>query len=86
MRLRVNEKFAQFYVAVIKRTEVVSPHPLNRHHDDKIVSWEKKGKWGHHVTCVISVKKLDDRSLLRLVNLSTLLGSFSPRSANIYQQ
>ncbi|GFW59300.1 hypothetical protein TNCV_2910451 [Trichonephila clavipes] len=77
---RVNEKFAHFCVTVKKRTEVVCPHPPNRHHDDRIESWEEKGEPGHHVTCVISVKKLDDCSLLRLVNLSIFLlgGPFPP--------
>ncbi|GFV14495.1 transposon Tf2-9 polyprotein [Trichonephila clavipes] len=66
---------------VKKRTEVVcAPHPPNRHHDDRIASWEEKGEPGHYVTCVISVKKLDDCSLLRLVNLSIFLleGPFPP--------
>ncbi|GFW22404.1 hypothetical protein TNCV_1431561 [Trichonephila clavipes] len=79
---RVNEKSAHFCVTVKKRTEVVCPPPPippNRHHDDRIASWEEKGEPGHHVTCVISVKKLDDCSLLRLVNLPIfLLGSFPP--------
>ncbi|GFX26417.1 hypothetical protein TNCV_950151 [Trichonephila clavipes] len=47
-----------FSVTVKKRTEVVSPPPpipLNRHHEDRIASWKKKGERGPNVTCVISV-------------------------------
>ncbi|GFX47538.1 hypothetical protein TNCV_3015571 [Trichonephila clavipes] len=52
----------------------------NSHHEDRIASWEEKGERGHLVTCIISVKKLDDGSLLRLVNLPTFLfgGPFPP--------
>ncbi|GFW57640.1 uncharacterized protein TNCV_2925591 [Trichonephila clavipes] len=45
---------------------------------------EEKGERGHHVTCVISVKMLDNCPRLRLVNLSTFrLGVFPPRPGNI---
>ncbi|GFW87430.1 hypothetical protein TNCV_1300751 [Trichonephila clavipes] len=36
------------------------PIPPNHHHDERIASWQEKGERGHNVTCVISVKKLDD--------------------------
>ncbi|GFS79449.1 hypothetical protein TNCV_2369851 [Trichonephila clavipes] len=54
--------------------------PPNRHHDDGIASWEEKGERGHPLTCVISMKKLDDCSLLQLVSLPTFLlrGPFPP--------
>ncbi|PRD29773.1 UNVERIFIED_CONTAM: hypothetical protein NCL1_28416 [Trichonephila clavipes] len=39
---RGNEKIAQFYVAVKKRTEVVS-HPPNRHHGKERARGEKGG-------------------------------------------
>ncbi|GFU48853.1 hypothetical protein TNCV_2024131 [Trichonephila clavipes] len=52
----MNEKFAQFCLTVKKRMEAVSPPiPPNRHHDDRIASWEEKGERGHNGTCVISV-------------------------------
>ncbi|GFU48474.1 uncharacterized protein TNCV_2445021 [Trichonephila clavipes] len=59
LRSRVNEKIAQFCVTVKKRTEVVFPIP-------RIVAMVKREprrkRWerGHRVTCVVSVKKLDN--------------------------
>ncbi|GFT07022.1 uncharacterized protein TNCV_1415731 [Trichonephila clavipes] len=45
---------------------------------------EEKGERGHHVTCVISVKKLDNCPRLHLVNLPTFrLGVLFPRPGNI---
>ncbi|GFW62224.1 uncharacterized protein TNCV_4421131 [Trichonephila clavipes] len=45
---------------------------------------EEKGERGHRVTCVISVKKLDNCPRLQLVNLPTFrLGVLFPRSGNI---
>ncbi|GFX94878.1 uncharacterized protein TNCV_2379511 [Trichonephila clavipes] len=45
---------------------------------------EEKGERGHRVTCVISVKKLDNCRRLRLVNLPTFrLGVLLPRPGNI---
>ncbi|GFT28777.1 hypothetical protein TNCV_3585021 [Trichonephila clavipes] len=71
----MNEKFAHFCVTVKKRTEVVcTPILPTRHHDDRIGSWEEKGEPGHHMTCVISVKKLDDCSTCP----SSYWVSFSP--------
>ncbi|GFV60303.1 calcitonin gene-related peptide type 1 receptor [Trichonephila clavipes] len=44
LRSRVKKIFAQFCVKVKKRTEVVPPAiPPNRHHDDRIASYEEKG-------------------------------------------
>ncbi|GFU86665.1 uncharacterized protein TNCV_2880851 [Trichonephila clavipes] len=40
---------------------------------DEVRELGGKGERGDHVTCVISVNKLDDCSLLRLVSLSTFL-------------
>ncbi|GFW08559.1 uncharacterized protein TNCV_2775811 [Trichonephila clavipes] len=83
LRSRVNEKIAQFCVTEKKRTGVVSPIP-------RIVDMvrrepeEEKGERGHRVTCVISVKKLDYCTRLRLVNLPIFrLGVLSPRPGNI---
>ncbi|GFS62780.1 uncharacterized protein TNCV_3202071 [Trichonephila clavipes] len=45
---------------------------------------EEKGERGHRVTCVISVKKVDNCPRLRLVNLPTFrLGVLFPRPENI---
>ncbi|GFU78767.1 hypothetical protein TNCV_3079241 [Trichonephila clavipes] len=57
----MNGKFAQFCVRVKKRTEVGIPPPIppNLHQGEKTVSGRKR-EWGHHVTCIISVEKLDD--------------------------
>ncbi|GFT69477.1 hypothetical protein TNCV_1297641 [Trichonephila clavipes] len=44
-----------------------SPISLNRRHDEELTSeWKRRV---HHVTCVISVKKVDDWLPLQLVNL-----------------
>ncbi|GFV27954.1 uncharacterized protein TNCV_132711 [Trichonephila clavipes] len=66
---RVNEKIAQFCVTVKKRTEVVFPPSPRIVTMVRIKPEEEKGERGHRVTCVISVKKLDDCPSLRLVNL-----------------
>ncbi|GFT48554.1 hypothetical protein TNCV_2783391 [Trichonephila clavipes] len=59
LRSRVNEKIVQFCVTVKKQTEVVfSPSPNHRHGKERARG--EKGERGHRVTCVISVKKLDN--------------------------
>ncbi|GFX85712.1 hypothetical protein TNCV_2471141 [Trichonephila clavipes] len=57
---RVNEKFTHFCIIVKKRTEVVCAPSPESSIDDMVVSWEEMVEPGHHVTWVISVKKLDD--------------------------
>ncbi|GFX46812.1 hypothetical protein TNCV_4039581 [Trichonephila clavipes] len=83
----VNEKIAQFYVTVKKRTEVVSPSPSI----PRIVTMvrrereEEKRERGHRVTCVISLKKLDNLPRLQLVNLPTFrLGVLFPKTREHY--
>ncbi|GFV87651.1 hypothetical protein TNCV_779351 [Trichonephila clavipes] len=63
---RVKEKIAQLCVTVKKRMEVLFPHPPNRRHGKERA---RGGKGGHRVTCVISVKNLDNCPRLRHVNL-----------------
>ncbi|GFX58043.1 uncharacterized protein TNCV_4048011 [Trichonephila clavipes] len=81
----MNEKIAQFCVTVKKGTEVVFSTSIpKRHHCKEREPEEEKGEWGHHATCVISVKKLDNCPRLRLVNLPTFrLGVLFPRPGNI---
>ncbi|GFU56996.1 uncharacterized protein TNCV_1778701 [Trichonephila clavipes] len=48
---------------------------------------EEKGERGHRVTCVISVKKLDNCLRLRLVNLPSFrLGVLFPQTREYYQR
>ncbi|GFU14269.1 uncharacterized protein TNCV_3579361 [Trichonephila clavipes] len=60
-------------------SSLLPPLPSNRRHS-KERAREEKGAAGHRVTCVISVKKLDNCLRLRLVNFPTFrLGViFSP--------
>ncbi|GFW61888.1 uncharacterized protein TNCV_4669131 [Trichonephila clavipes] len=77
----MNDKFAQFCVRAKKRTEVVFPHPSESSSWGQDSKWEEKGERGHHVNCVICVKKLDDWPPLRFLNLPTFrLGVLSPQT------
>ncbi|GFY14001.1 uncharacterized protein TNCV_1296621 [Trichonephila clavipes] len=79
----MNEKIAQFCVTVKKRTALVFPHPPNRRHGKREPE-EEKGEREHRLTCVISVKKLDNCPRLRLVNLPTFrLGVLFSRPGNV---
>ncbi|GFW15594.1 uncharacterized protein TNCV_4657321 [Trichonephila clavipes] len=60
------------------------PSPPNGCHGKERARRGKEGERGHRVTCVISVKKLDNCPRLRLVNLLTFrLGVLFPRPGNI---
>ncbi|GFT41490.1 HTH_Tnp_Tc3_2 domain-containing protein [Trichonephila clavipes] len=75
------EEFSLPQQWVKKRTEVLFPLPPNRHHGKETA---RGGKRGHHVTCVISMKKLDNCPRLRLVNFPTFrLRVLFPRPGNI---
>ncbi|GFW36389.1 histone-lysine N-methyltransferase SETMAR [Trichonephila clavipes] len=56
LRSGVNEKFAQFCVTIEKanRSSFLLHSPSRRHGE-----WVEKGERGHHVTYIISMKKLD---------------------------
>ncbi|GFV31111.1 hypothetical protein TNCV_4314361 [Trichonephila clavipes] len=62
----------------------VVPHPPNRRHGRERARGGKGEAGTHHVTLVITVKKLDDCLRLRQVNLSSFrLGVLFSRPGNI---